>query len=125
MTFESAATFLNIVLVGICLFSAHLLMLRRRDPGVYLPLALLFLFQGIATGVALFADVVDRSGDGWVSRVNLMTGALEIAIPFLFWVYVRALTTEGETERIPKLWKHMLLVAYVLASRACRCRVGG
>jgi AraC-like DNA-binding protein len=113
MTFESAATFLNIVLVGICLFSAHLLMLRRRDPGVYLPLALLFLFQGIATGVALFADVVDRSGDGWVSRVNLMTGALEIAIPFLFWVYVRALTTEGETERIPKLWKHILPIVVV------------
>lgn len=113
MTFESAATFLNIVLVGICLFSAHLLMLRRRDPGVYLPLALLFLFQGIAAGVALFADVVDRSGDGWVSRVNLMTGALEIAIPFLFWVYVRALTTEGETERIPKLWKHILPIVVV------------
>jgi AraC-like DNA-binding protein len=63
--------------------------------------------------VALFADVVDRSGDGWVSRVNLMTGALEIAIPFLFWVYVRALTTEGETERIPKLWKHILPIVVV------------
>lgn len=113
MTFESAATFLSIVLVGICLFSAHLLMLRRRDPGVYLPLALLFLFQGIATGVALFAGVVDRSGDSWVSRVNVMTGALEIAIPFLFWVYVRALTTEGGTERISKLWKHILPIVVV------------
>lgn len=113
MTFENLDSVINVVLTGICLFSAHLLLLRRRDPGVYLPLALLFLFQGTSTGFALLTEVFDPDGTGAMSRVNLITGALEIAIPFLFWVYVRALTTEGEMERVPKLWKHIAPIVVV------------
>lgn len=113
MTFENFDTFLNIVLTGICLFSAHLLLLRRRDPGVYLPLALLFLFQGVSTGVALLTAAYDPGDTTLLSRVNLLTGAFEIAIPFLFWLYVRALTTENGMERIPKLRNHIVPIIIV------------
>ncbi|UWR14045.1 AraC family transcriptional regulator [Sulfitobacter sp. M368] len=113
MTFASIDLFFNIALTGICLFCAHLLMLRRRDPGVYFPLALLFLFQGISTGVAVLTEAYDPSGTGVLSRINLITGALEIACPFLFWVYVRALTTEGVPERIANLRNHIVPIVFV------------
>ncbi|UWR10049.1 helix-turn-helix domain-containing protein [Sulfitobacter mediterraneus] len=113
MTFESTDLFFNIVTTGICLFCAHLLMLRRRDPGVYLPLALLFLFQGVSTGVAVMTEAYDPTGAGLLSRFNLITGALEIACPFLFWIYVRALTTEGEPERIANLRNHIGPIIFV------------
>jgi len=113
MTFASIDLFFNIALTGICLFCAHLLMLRRRDPGVYFPLALLFLFQGISTGVAVLTEAYDPSGAGVLSRINLITGALEIACPFLFWVYVRALTTEGVPERIANLRNHIVPIVFV------------
>lgn len=113
MIFENVDAVVNIVLTGICLFSAHLLMLRRRDPGVYLPLALLFLFQGVSTGFAVLAETYDPANAGLLSRINLVTGALEIATPFLFWVYVRALTTEGQAERIPKLRNHIVPIVLV------------
>lgn len=113
MTFASIDLFFNIALTGICLFCAHLLMLRRRDPGVYFPLASLFLFQGISTGVAVLTEAYDPSGTGVLSRINLITGALEIACPFLFWVYVRALTTEGVPERIANLRNHIVPIVFV------------
>ncbi|KHA51283.1 helix-turn-helix domain-containing protein [Sulfitobacter geojensis] len=113
MIFENVDAVVNIVLTGICLFCAHLLMLRRRDPGVYLPLALLFLFQGVSTGFAVLAETYDPANAGLLSRINLVTGALEIATPFLFWVYVRALTTEGQAERIPKLRNHIVPIVLV------------
>ena len=113
MTIESVNLFFSIVLTGICLFSAHLLILRRRDPGVYFPLALLFLFQGVSTGVAALAETYDPGGGGPMHGLNIIAGGLEFAIPFLFWVYVRALTTEGETERIPKLRTHVIPIVVV------------
>ncbi|MFK7835726.1 MAG: helix-turn-helix domain-containing protein [Sulfitobacter sp.] len=105
---------INIVTTGICVFCAHLLLLRRRDPGVYLPLALLFLFQGLSTGVAVLEHVYDPNSLGALFRISLILAGLEIAIPFLFWSYVRALTTEGEPQRIPKLWRHMAPILVVV-----------
>ncbi len=113
MGLESVETSINIALVGVCLFSAHLLALRRRDPGVYLPLALLFLCQGCSTGVALLTEVYDPNGGDLMSRANLFAGGLEIAIPFLFWVYVRALTSEGDIARIPRLGVHITVIIAV------------
>ncbi|ABD54472.1 helix-turn-helix domain-containing protein [Jannaschia sp. CCS1] len=102
------------VTAGICLFCAHLLLLRRRDTGVYLPLALLFLFQGISTGVAALAGTYDPDSLGILFRISIIVGGLEITLPFLLWVYVRALTTEGQTERIPKLPYHVIPIVLVV-----------
>lgn len=107
---------INMVTTGICLFCANLLLLRRHDTGVYLPLALLFLFQGTSTGVAAIAETYDPNGSGILFRVSVLTGGLEITLPFLLWAYVRALTTEGPTERIPKLWYHVIPIIFVLVS---------
>lgn len=111
MTLETS---ISIITTGICLFCAHLLLLRRRDPGVYLPLALVFLFQGTATGFAVLTEVFDPTGSGVLFRINLIFGGLEIGIPFLFWLYVRALTMEGEPQRVPKLWYHLMPIILVL-----------
>ena len=113
MTFDIS---ISIITTGICLFCAHLLLLRRQDTGVYLPLALLFLFQGTSTGVAAIAQTYDPDGLGIFFRISVLVGGLEITLPFLLWAYVRALTTEGPTERIPKLWYHVIPIIFVLAS---------
>ena len=113
MTFEIA---ISIVTAGICLFCANLLLLRRRDTGVYLPLALLFLFQGASLCVGAIAETHDPDGLGLISRVSVVVAGLEITLPFLLWVYVRALTTEGQMERIPNLHYHVIPMALVLVS---------
>ncbi len=113
MTLENA---IYLITIGICLFCAHLLVLRRRDTEVYLPLALLFLFKAAATSVAVVAQVYDPDGLGVLVRLSILVGGLEIASPFLFWLYVRALTTEGQAERIPKLRYHVIPMVFVLAA---------
>ena len=107
---------INIVTAGICLFCAHLLLLRRRDTGVYLPLALLFLFQGASLAAGAIAETYDPNGTGIFFRISVFVGGLEIALPFLLWVYVRALTTEGQPERIPRLPYHVMPIIFVLVS---------
>jgi AraC-like DNA-binding protein len=107
---------ISIITTGICLFCANLQLLRRRDTGVYLPLALLFLFQGASTGVAAMAETYDPNGTGIFFRISVLVGGLEITLPFLLWVYVRALTTEGQAERIPKLHYHLIPIIFVLVS---------
>lgn len=96
------------------MFCAHLLLLRRRDTGVYLPLALLFLFQGASTGIATLAEAYDPNGLGILFRISILVGGLETTLPFLLWVYVRALTTEGQPERIPKLRYHVIAIICVV-----------
>lgn len=117
MTLETIDTAISIATVGICLFCANLLLLRRRDPGVYLPLAIFFLFQGISSVLVIFAfggDEIDMSAP--ITKVSIVFGVLEIASPFLFWLYVRALTTEGEMRSVQKL--HFHIIPIVLAT-AC------
>ena len=105
---------ISILTTGICLFCGHLLLLRRQDTGVYLPLALLFLFQGASSGVGAVAEAYDPGTLGILFRLSLLVGGLEITLPFLLWAYVRALTTEGPLERIPKLQYHLIPIVFVL-----------
>ncbi|KPB01352.1 helix-turn-helix domain-containing protein [Ahrensia marina] len=107
---------ISIFITAICLFCAHLLLLRRQDIGVYLPLALLFLFQGVSTGVAALTETYDPDSVGVLFHISVLVGGLESTIPFLFWAYVRALTTEGPTENIPKLSYHLIPMIFVLVS---------
>lgn len=110
MTLENVETFAEIVSVGVCLFCANLLLLRRRDPGVYLPLALLFLFHGVGELVYLLLEANNDAGriSTYETIGFMFAGVLDVAKPFLFWLYVRALTTEGEVPRVPKLHYHII-----------------
>lgn len=105
---------INLVTTGFCLFCAQLLLMRRRDTEVYLPLAMLFLFKAVATGTDVLAQTYDPKDLGILFRISVLMGGLEIASPFLFWAYVRALTSEGQTERIRKLGYHIAPMVFVL-----------
>ncbi|MBL1435422.1 MAG: helix-turn-helix domain-containing protein [Rhodobacteraceae bacterium] len=105
----SAALILIIhsILTGVCLFCANLLFLRRRDESVYVPLALLFLFQGLSFLPDLVADVIYGPDVqvSWRIYLNVLISPLDLASPLLFWLYVRALTTEGPAVAVPgKVW---------------------
>ena len=115
MTLEIATNFAHIAFVGLCLFCGQLLLLRRRDPGVYLPLALLFLFMGSSSLIYLItatSGITDRVGIAM--RVSVMFELLKIACPFLFWLYVQRLTSEGLQERVPRLRSHLIAILVVV-----------
>ncbi|SMX30210.1 DNA-binding transcriptional regulator MelR [Pelagimonas phthalicica] len=112
MTFASIETALTLATAGFCLFCANLLLLRRRDAWVYVPLALLFLFKGLASGALLWAE--SEGAPDFALRLALLVGGFEVASPFLFWLYVRGLTSEGELERVPRLRRHILPIVFVV-----------
>lgn len=116
MTLENVETFAEVVSVGVCLFCANLLLLRRRDPGVYLPLALLFLFHGVGELVYLLLEANNDAGriSTYETIGFMFAGVLDVAKPFLFWLYVRALTTEGEVPRVPKLHYHIIPIVLIV-----------
>lgn len=120
MTLDTANTIIQALFSGICLFCCSLLLVRRRDPGVYLPLALLFGIQGVSSLVGLVTDYSDHGDEfGLAARIGLLFSLPEAAVPFLFWLYVRALTSEGEVERVPKLRYHivpMVITALLIGS---------
>jgi len=109
MTLETIDTAINAATVVVCFFCSNLLLLRRRDPGVYMPLALLFLFQGISVVLVIFifgTGELDMSAP--LTKIGILFGALEVASPFLFWLYVQALTSEGDIQKLPRLRWHVI-----------------
>ena len=115
MTLEIATNFAHIAFVGLCLFCGQLLLLRRRDPGVYLPLALLFLFMGSSSLIYLITATSGNTDRvGIAMRVSVMFELLKIACPFLFWLYVQRLTSEGLQERVPRLRSHLIAILVVV-----------
>lgn len=112
MTLDILNTTISAATVGVCLFCANLVLLRRRDPGIHLPLALLFLFQGIANLLIVFAFGVSEADISTpFMRISIILGALDIASPFLFWLYVHALTSEDELTTVPRLRYHIIPIA--------------
>lgn len=111
MTLE---TTVSIVTAVICLFCAHLLLLRRHNTGVYRPLALMFLFHGLSAGVGALAQTFNPDAVGLLFRFSVLVGGLEATLPLLLWVYVRALTTEGQPNAIPKLRYHVIPIVLVV-----------
>ncbi|MEM7487955.1 MAG: helix-turn-helix transcriptional regulator [Pseudomonadota bacterium] len=90
------------LLVGLSIFCANLLLLRRSNRHVHGPLALFFLAQAAAEAPLLIGRIAEIQGAHAAARViwplNLPT-ALMLAP--LFWLYVRALTTEGRVRDVP------------------------
>lgn len=115
MTLTNIDSFLSASLVGVCLFSANLLFARRSDWGVYLPLALLFTLQGLSTLIYLCVDAMEPGSDGsfWRNLGIAISTIMELGLPFLFWLYVRGLTFEGELGRIPRLYLHIAPIVII------------
>ena len=67
MQFEILMLVTQSIIVGLCLFCANLLMLRRRDEVIYVPLALLFLFQALTylPGVILEGIIASDLSEIW------------------------------------------------------------
>ena len=109
MTLDIMNTSISAATFGVCLFCAHLLFLRQRDPGIHLPLALLFLFQGISNVLLVFTFGVDETDiSDPIMKISIIFAALEFASPFLFWLYVRALTSEDDVQDRPRFRFHIL-----------------
>ncbi len=114
MPFAALIIIIHSTLVGLCLFCANLLLLRRRDEGVYVPLALLFLFQGLSFLPDLIAEAIygPDAQTSWQIYLNVLISPLDLASPLLFWLYVRALTTEGPVMVVPgKFWHAAPIIA--------------
>ncbi|SMP31116.1 helix-turn-helix domain-containing protein [Shimia sagamensis] len=108
MPFFALILIIHSAITGLCLFCANLLLLRRRDEGVYEPLALLFLFQGLSYLPDLLADAIYgiNAQVSWQIYLNVLTSPLDLASPLLFWLYVRALTAEGPVVAVARKFWH-------------------
>lgn len=116
MILDSMNTMISAATFGVCLFCAHLLFLRQRDPGVHLPLALLFLIQGVSNLLTVLAFGIDETDlTDPLMRISILFAALEFASPLLFWLYVRALTSEDDVQDPPRLRYHIVPIAIATA----------
>lgn len=114
MTLDIMNTSISAATCGVCFFCAHLLFLRQRDPGIHLPLALLFLFQGISNLLVVFTFGVDDADiSNPILKVSIIFAALEFASPFLFWLYVHALTSEDDVQDPPRFRFHIIPIIVV------------
>ncbi|WP_417840185.1 helix-turn-helix transcriptional regulator [Tritonibacter scottomollicae] len=99
--------------LGIALFAAHVLLLRRDNRCIYVPLALFFIAQGVlelhrllflgALMWKLSTDLSDLAPalHGPMRLLTALTFPALLALAPLFWLYVDALTRET---RAP--WRH-------------------
>jgi AraC-like DNA-binding protein len=101
--------------LGVALFCANQLFLRQRHQRVYVPLALFFA----ALAIVGVVDIIDLIwSDQGYERIIVLWGSLSFPItmaqPLLFWLYVRALTSEDEASPVThKGWHALPLVLSV------------
>lgn len=114
MSYEHLINLADGISIGVCLFCANLLLMRRKDRGIYVPLALFFL----AVAIPDIPDAVIRDQDTAgrmlsALYINIFLAPLTFAVPFLFWTYVRALTTEGEPGRVENKVYHFIPIIVI------------
>jgi len=102
--------------LGIALFAAHVLLLRRDNRRIYVPLALFFLAQAVLElhrllflGALMWKLSPDLTGlepalGGPMRVLMALTLPAIVALAPLFWLYVDALTRETHTP-----WRHLRL----------------
>ncbi len=96
-------------LLGLSLICANLLLLRKTHRRVYLPLALFFVAEALNCCLTIFS-----AADGPETAPVLVKLANAITVPIamtqapLFWLYVRALTSEDDEERVRYKMLHLL-----------------
>jgi AraC-like DNA-binding protein len=105
--------------LGISLLSANLLLLRtfqQNPPGIqlfalYFPLALFFIANGITEFASVFMSISEYfDNDFWIRLFAVMTLPFHLALAPLFWLYVRALTSEQPNLKLISEKKHFIPV---------------
>lgn len=96
-------------LLGLSLICANLLLLRKTHRRVYLPLALFFVAEALNCCLTIFsaADGPDTAAV-LVKLANAITVPIAMTQAPLFWLYVRALTSEDDEERVRYKMLHLL-----------------
>ncbi|WP_187428589.1 hypothetical protein ROLI_044900 [Roseobacter fucihabitans] len=95
--------------LGVTLFCTNQLFLHQRHQRVYVPLALFFAAQSLV-GIVSIGDLL-WGVDGYeamFARWGSLSVPFTLMQPFLFWLYVRALTSEEEVDRITHKGWHAL-----------------
>lgn len=83
-------------LIGISLFCAHLLLLRKDHRQVYWPLGLFFLAEAASSAPMVLDAIAEVYGAGDLVRsLGPLNLPFSMVLAPLFWLYVRGLTTEG------------------------------
>lgn len=103
-------------LIGLSLFCANLLFLRKRHRQVYWPLALFFVAE-VVSSIPMILDAVAEIYDAdtlvlWLQPLNLPSSMM---LAPLFWLYVRGLTTEGSLSDVRYRFAHLLPVLFGVA----------
>lgn len=98
--------------LGVALFCANQLFLRQRHQRVYILLALFFAVQSLAEIITIIEYTrPDDDSRRQLLRWFSLAYPVMLAQPLLFWLYVRALTSEDEPSRIThKIWHALPLV---------------
>ncbi|QBY01943.1 AraC family transcriptional regulator [Rhodophyticola sp. CCM32] len=98
--------------LGVALFCANQLFLHQRNQRIYVPLALFFAAQTINFLVGIIDLLWGQYGyEVMIARWGSITLPATLAQPLLFWLYVRALTSEDGANRIAhKGWHALPLV---------------
>lgn len=106
MDYQSSLLAVSAVNLGISLFCANQLFLRQRHQRVYLMLILFFAVQSLdeTLNIAQFF-LKDHGNQRQLARLFSLAYPITLAQPLLFWLYVRALTSEDTAIRIShKVW---------------------
>lgn len=104
---------------GICLFCASVLLTRRSDKTLFLPLGLMFFCQGLTEIPGLLSFAL-ATVNQWAlfHYVNLALILPDLISPFLLWWYVWELTREGDEQTPPKKWRHNAPLALAVCLNA-------
>ncbi|WP_299740772.1 helix-turn-helix transcriptional regulator [uncultured Roseobacter sp.] len=96
-------------LLGLSLICANLLLLRKTHRRVYLPLALFFVAEALNCCLTIFSAANGpETAPVLVKLANAITVPIAMTQAPLFWLYVRALTSEDDEERVRYKMLHLL-----------------
>ncbi len=95
--------------LGVAVFCANLLLLSRNQLSLFLPLALFFVAQTFVSITDVFFVLNDTE-----NQTRMQLAWLGVAVvaafsqPYLFWIYVKALTSESGQESLKPQGFHIL-----------------
>ncbi|WP_284163535.1 helix-turn-helix transcriptional regulator [Frigidibacter sp. SD6-1] len=104
------------LLLGVSLFCANLLVLRRDHAWVYWPLALFCLIEAtMELPIVVEPFLTGAGARDILVRLSMFTLPLAFLLAPLFWLYARGLTSEGDPGDIPFRMLHLVPPGVALA----------
>ncbi len=107
---------LTLFQLGVTMFCANLLLLNRNHRALFLPLALFFVAESIVGATDL---LIEFTGSDQLTKRELLwiglAASASVCEPFLFWSYVKVLTSENGVEKLrPRGWHYLPFILAVL-----------